>query len=177
MNTDQFATFQKSSVDAALKYSRISVDTAERLMKLQLEASKNAMSDVARNVKSMVDVKEPQQLWSLRAPLAEEGVEKAMSYARALYEVSSTARSQISELVEESWKDIRSGVATRIDLLAQSAPSGAEVAIAAIKTTVATTTAAIDALSSAVKQAAQFTDSGVKIADGATSAKTKAAKT
>ena len=174
MNTEPLAALQKSSVDAALKCARISVDTAERLMKLQLEASKSAMSKVAQNVRSMVEVKDAQQLLGVRAPLAEDGVEKAMSYARGVYEVATDARSQLSRLAEEKWQEIRNGVATRVDLLAQSTPSGAEVAIAAIKTTVATTTAAIDALSDAVKQAVRMTDAGIKIADGATAATAKA---
>ena len=55
-------------------------------------------------------------------------------------------------------------VTESVDLAAKSAPAGSDVAVAAIKSSLAATTAAFDSFTKAAKNMASYTDAGVRAA-------------
>ena len=173
--TEQFAELNQAGVDGALRLSQISLDNAERLIKVNLEASKAAIEDGVKNVKAVSEVKDLQELIALRAKLAEAGVEKALSYGRSVYEVASEAQAELTKLIEESLAAYSKGVANFVDRAAKSAPAGSDVAVTALKSTVAATTAAFDSFTKATKQVASFADASVKAATQATASAAKTA--
>jgi len=173
--TEQFAELNQAGVDGALRLSQISLDNAERLIKVNLEASKAAIEDGVKNVKAVSEVKDLQELIALRAKLAEAGVEKALSYGRSVYEVASEAQAEFTKLVEETLAAYSKGVANFVDRAAKSAPAGSDVAVTALKSTVAATTAAFDTFTKATKQVASFADASVKAATQATASAAKTA--
>ena len=159
---EQFTDFNKSAIDTALQFTRISFDTAERLMNLQLQASKESVDQVGKNLKTISEAKDPQQFFDVRTQLAEGGVERVTSYSRTMYDVASHAQAELSQLFEGRLSEFSQNVATGIDKVVKSAPPGAEVGIAAIKSAVAATTAAVDGFTKAAKQAASFADANVR---------------
>jgi len=67
-------------------------------------------------------------------------------------------------------------VTSNIDKAVKSAPAGTDVAMAAMKSTIAASTAAFDGLTKSAKQVANFTDASVKATvDAATAAMKPAA--
>lgn len=173
MFNDQYPELNKNSVDNALRFATITMESAERLVKLQLEATKQAIEENAKNVKSLSEVKDLQEVMALRAKLAESGVEKALNYSRSVYEVAAEAQAELSKLFEESLSVYTKGLANVIEKTTKSAPAGSELAIAALKSTVAATQAAIDSMTKAAKQAAELASAGVKAAHSATSSAAK----
>lgn len=173
---EQFTEINKAAMDTVVQAAHISFETAERLVNLNLAASKEAFSELTRNLKTFGDVKDPQELIAVRGKLAETGVDRAVSYSRSLYELATQAQSQISALFEERMGELNKTVVAAVDKAVKSAPAGADVAVAAIKSSVAATAAAIDGMTKAAKQVAEFTDAGVKATATATTAAVKAAK-
>lgn len=173
---EQVTEFNKSVLDAALQLGRITMDTTERLVGLQLEASKDGFADASETLKSFAEARDPQGLVSLRNKLTEKGVEKATAFSRSVYDVAAYAQSQISALMESQIAGWNQAVANNVDKVVKSAPAGADVAVAAVKSTVAATTAAIDSVTKTAKQVANFTDASVKATvDAATAAMKPAA--
>jgi phasin family protein len=166
--TEQFSELNQAGVDYALRFSQIALDNAERLVKVQLEASKSAIEDGVKNVKAISEIKDVQELIALRAKLAEASVEKSLAYSRSVYEVASEAQAEVTKLIEESLAAYSKGVANFVDRAAKSAPAGSDVAVTALKSTVAATTAAFDSFTKATKQVASFADASVKAATQAT---------
>ena len=166
--TEQFAELNQASVDYALRFSQIALDNTERLFKVQLESSKSVIEEGVKNVKAVSEVKDIQELVALRAKLAEGSVEKALSFSRSVYEVASEAQAELTKLIEESLAAYSKGVANFVDRAAKSAPAGSDVAVTALKSTVAATTAAFDSFTKATKQVASFADASVKAATQAT---------
>ena len=173
---EQFTEINKATMDAVVQAAHISFETAERLVNLHLAASKEAFSELTKNLKTVGDVKDPQELIAIRGKLAETGVDRLVSYSRSLYELTTQAQSQISALVEERFGELNKSVVAAIDKAVKSAPAGADVAVAAIKSSVAATAAAIDGVTKAAKQVAEFTDVGVKATASAATSAVKAAK-
>ncbi len=173
---EQVTEFNKSAVNAALQLTKIALDTAERFVGLQLEAGKDSFAEVSETLRALTEARDPQQLLDLRAKLTDKGVEKATAYSRSLYDVAAHAQAQVSALLEGQAADWNQSIASNIDKAVKAAPAGADVAIAAVKSTVAATTAAFDGVTKTAKQMASFADASVKATvDAATAAMKPAA--
>ena len=162
--SEQFGDFSKSAVDAALKFASVSFESAERMFALNLEAAKVSLDVTAKGAKSIASVKDVQELNSLRTKSAETGLEFMLGYSKNFYELSTAAQAQYSALAEERFAAVQKSVVEGLDKVAKSAPAGADVAIAAMKSSVAASTAALDSVSKAAKQFTTFTDNAVKAA-------------
>src|SRR5487761_1946631 len=170
---EQVTEFNKSAVNAALQLTKIILDTTERFVGLQLEASKTSFAEASETLRALTESRDPQHLLDLRAKMTEKGVEKATAYSRSLYDVAAHAQAQVSALLEGQAADWNQSVASNIDKAVKAAPAGADVAIAAVKSTVAATTAAFDGVTKTAKQMASFADASVKATVDAASAAMK----
>jgi phasin family protein len=159
-----------ATVDAATRLTRISMDSTERAIAVQLEYAKGALSQASLNAKALAGARDVQELMALRTRIAENALENIMGYSRSLYEVASEAQSELSKLAEERMSSFQKAVTETVDQAAKSAPAGGDLAAAAIKSSLAATTAAFDTFSKAAKHAASFADAGVR---GAGNGKTR----
>jgi phasin family protein len=166
--TEQFAEINKASVDNALRFAQIVVDHTERLINVQLGASKSALEEGVKNAKAVSETKDVHEVVALRAKLAEGGVEKAMSYSRSVYDAAAETQAELTKLVEEALSSFTKGIVSLVDTAAKSAPAGSDATVTALKSTVAATAAAIDSFTKASKQVAEFADASVKAATQAT---------
>ena len=83
-----------------------------------------------------------QEFLALRTRIAENALENMMGYSRSLYEVASEAQGELSKLAEERMSSFQKAVSETVDQAAKSAPAGGDLAAAAIKSSLAATTAA-----------------------------------
>lgn len=162
--TSQFGDFSKTAVDAAMKFARVSIESAERIAALNLEAAKVGLDESAKSVKSLAAVKDVQELNNVRTKATETGLEFFMGYSKNFYELSTAAQSQYASLVEERVASMQKSMADNLDQVAKSAPAGADVAIAALKSSLAASAAAVDSFTKAGKQFSNYTDGAIKAA-------------
>ena len=151
-----------ATVDTAARLTRISMDSTERVLALQLDFAKASLEQAARTARAMAGAKDVQELIAARTRNAEGAVERFVGYSRSLYEISSEAQSQLSKLAEERMSSFQQAVSETVDQAAKSAPAGGDVAVAAIKSSLAATTAAFDSFTKAAKHVASYTDAGVR---------------
>ncbi len=162
--TEQFAEFNRANVTQASKFAAIAMGNAEKLMKLNLTAAKVALEQSIENAQAAATVKDVQELFALRAKLAESGVQTALAYSKNLYELASEAQAEMTAASEESWASYTRGVAHWVDNASKSAPAGSDVAVNAFKSTVAATTAAFDQFQKATKQVVNLADANFRAA-------------
>ena len=153
--------FAAASFEAAARITRISMDSAERTIAIQLEYAKGAVKQATLTAQAYAQVKDVNQLVGLRARIAENALENSMGYSRSLYEVASEAQAEFSRLAEERMSSFQQVVAAGVDQAAKAAPGGSDVAVAAIKSQLAATTAAFDSFTKASRHLASFTDAGI----------------
>lgn len=173
---EQFSAFNEKAFNSVLDFTALSLENTERLLDLQVESAKGSLEESADHVKALVAAKDAQELLALRTKLVEASVERATSYARTVYELAVEAQSKVSQLVEAQMAAFNEGLITAVEAAAKSAPAGADVAIAAVKSSVAATTAAVDTLNRTAKEAAKLTDGAVKAAQQATATAVKSGK-
>ncbi len=155
----------RAAVDAASRLTRISFDSTERAINVQMEYAKGALAQATLTAQAVSQAKDVQELLSLRTRIAENTLENVMGYSRSLYEVMSSASAEYSRLSEERMAKFQQAVTETVEQAARSAPgAGGDVAAAAIKSSLAATTAAFDSYTKAAKHMASFTDAGVKAA-------------
>jgi phasin family protein len=153
-----------ATVEAAAKFTRISMDSAERTLAVQLEYARGAIAQATLNAKAVTQAKDLAELTQLRSRIAENALENLMGYSRSLYEVGAEAQAELSKLAEERMSTFQKAVAETVDQAAKNAPGGGDVAAAALKNTLAATTAAFDSFSKAAKHVSSFTDATVRAA-------------
>ena len=152
--TEQFAELNQANVSNAIKLASLSIENAAKL----------AIAQAVEGAQAAASAKDVQELLALRAKLAEVGVQSATGYSRTLYELSSEAQAGFSALAEESWASYTKGVAAWVEKASQAAPAGSDVAVNALKSTFAASTAAFDQFQKATKQVVDLADASVRAA-------------
>ena len=162
--TKPLSDLGRAAVDSAARATRISMDSAERAFAVQLEYAKGAVKQATLTVRAVSQAKDVQELMSLRTRIAENTVENLMGYSRSLYEVASEAQGEFARLAEERMARFQQAVSETVDQAARSAPAGSDVAVTAIKSQLAATTAAFDTFTKAARNLASYTDAGINAA-------------
>ena len=160
--TTAMSQISRSTVDAATRLTRISLDSAERTLAIQLEYAKGAIAQATINAHAFSQVKDVEQFLTIRNRVAENAVENMIGFSRSLYEVASEAQGELSKLAEERLSKYQSAMIDVVDQASRSVPGTSDVAMTAMKSTMAATTAAFDSLNKAARQVASYADAGVK---------------
>jgi len=161
---EYFADFNKSSVDQATRLANVAFTGFEQLVNLNLSAAKSSFDTGTKNFKALSEITDVQDLVAFRTKVTESGVETALSYSRDAYEIVSGTGSEVSKLVEAGFSTMNKNLAAVVDKAVKSAPAGSDVAVTALKSTMAATTAAFDSLTKATRQVVDFTDASVRAA-------------
>ena len=173
---EDFAALGKGGLETALKFAQISMDSAERMMKLQLEAARTSFEENSKTAKALTEAKDPQQLMSLRTKLAEQSVEKMLSYSKSVYEVASATQAEVARLMEQAMTSNSKEVIEAIEKVMKAAPGGAsDAVVGAFKTAMSATQSAMENMTKAANQVTQMADSSIRAATQATSEAAKAA--
>ena len=90
--TEQFAEINKAGYDNAVKLASLSLEKAERLTKLNLQAAKVALEQGVYCANAVAGIKDVQELVAVRAKLTEAGVQNALGYSRGVYQIASEAQ-------------------------------------------------------------------------------------
>jgi phasin family protein len=161
VNANPLSELGRATLDTAARLTRISMDNTERVISLQLQYAKGTLEQATATARAASGAKNVQELLKVRTRSAENAVEWLMNYSRSVYEVASETQSELSRLAEDRMTSFQQAVSETVDQAAKSAPAGSDVTVAAIKSSLAATTAAFDSFSKAAKNVASFSDAGV----------------
>jgi len=161
---EQFAELNKAGIQNVLRLANLSLENAEKIAKLSVEHARHALEEGIKSAEAMGSMKDLQDLMALRAKMAESGVQQAVSYSRDLYDVAAKTQAQLAALVEQTMAQYNRGMAAWVEKASEGAPAGSDVAVTALKSTMAATSAAFDQLTKATKQAVSFADASMRAA-------------
>src|SRR5512132_3046023 len=85
--TNPISDITSATVEAATRFTKISMDSAERTMAVQLEYARGAITQATLNAKALSQAKDLNELAQLRSRIAENALENMVGYSRSLYEV------------------------------------------------------------------------------------------
>jgi len=160
---EQLAAWQKAALESTLTFAQASLAGAEQLLKLNLDAARSALEQAGKNTRELLSITDPQELVELRSKIAQTNMQQTATYAQSIYEIVSHTQALLTKLGEEQHTRLTQQAATGAEQLTKGAP-GAEVASAAVKSTLAATNAMMDNLNRATKQFADLSEASIKAA-------------
>lgn len=155
---EQFAAAQKRNVDTLLAISQKAFEGVEKVVTLNLQATKSALADAGD---ALVSAKDPQALFTAPADLMQPVAEKAAAYGRDLYEITAQANAEFSRYAEESVAAARKQMLAFIDNAVKNAPAGSENVVNLFKTSVIAANEAFDGAQRLAKQASESVEANV----------------
>ena len=153
MTTEQMMAAHKSNVEILFGLTGKAFEGIEKLVELNLQVAKAAMSEVADTTKAALSVKDAQELMALQAGLLQPVAEKAAAYSRHLYDIAASTGAEVNKAAEASTADAQKKFMSMVDTAVKNAPAGSENVVALVKSAVAAANNAFDGVQKATKQA------------------------
>jgi len=177
LTVEQVLASQKANVETLLGLTSKAFEGVEKIVELNLSASKAALAETGDTAKAMLSVKDAQELLALQSGLLQPLAEKTAAYSRHLYEIATGASSEFTKAFESQAAEAQQQFAGLVESAAKNAPAGSETAVAALKSSVAAATNALESVQKAVKQATEVAEANFNaVAATATTAKPAAKK-
>jgi phasin family protein len=174
MTVDQILAAQKANVETLFGLTNKAFAGVEKLMELNIHASKAALSEASDSAKAVLSVKDAQELLALQAGLFQPLAEKTAAYSRHLYDIASSTGAEFGAAMEAQTAEGQKKFMSLIDGVSKNAPAGSESAVAMMKSAVSAANNAFDSVQKAVKQASDMAEQNFN--NVAATAKTAAKK-
>lgn len=159
LTVEQVLASHKANVETLLGLTSKAFEGVEKIVELNLTASKAALAETGEHAKAMLSVKDAQELLALQSGLLQPLAEKTAAYSRHLYEIASGSSAELSKSFEGQAADAQKKFMGLVDTAAKNAPAGSESAVAVMKSAVAAATNALESVQKAVKQATEVAES------------------
>jgi phasin family protein len=158
LTAEQMLAAQKANVETLFGLTTKAFEGVEKLVELNITASRAALAEAAETAQSVLNVKDAQELLALQAGLFQPLAEKTAAYSRHLYDITSSAGAEFSKNLETQVADAQRKFLAVVDNAAKNAPAGSETAVAVFKSAVAAGNNALESVQKAVKQAADVAE-------------------
>jgi phasin family protein len=175
LTVEQVIASHKANIETLFGLTNKAFEGVEKIVELNLTASKAALTEVAGHSQSLLSVKDAQELLALQSGLLQPLAEKTAAYSRHLYDIASGASAELTKTVEGQAADAQKKFAGLVDSAAKNAPAGSEAAVAILKSTVAAANNALESVQKAVKQATDVAEANFNAVAATASNATKAA--
>ncbi|MDO9197881.1 phasin family protein [Rhodoferax sp.] len=153
LTVEQVMASQKASIETLLGLTSKAFEGVEKIVELNLTASKAALAESAEHAKAMLSVKDAQELMALQSGLLQPLAEKTAAYSRHLYDITTGSTTEFSKAFEGQAAEAQKKFMGLVDNAAKNAPAGSETAVAVMKSAVAAANNALESVQKAVKQA------------------------
>lgn len=165
---EQFAQANKANVETLLTIANTAFASAERFAALNLNTARTLLEDSVNTAKTLMGAKDLQELVGLQASLAQPAIEKAIAYAKSVYEIASQTQEEFAKIFDSQYAEVNRNVAEALDKAAKNAPAGSDVAVAAVKSALAAANSAYETMNKAARQVAEMAEANVAAATSAT---------
>lgn len=161
ITADQITANTKTNFDTAKSLSTKTFAGFEKLIDLNLAATKALISESFGNVQSLLAAKDVQQVLAMQTGLVAPAAEKLAAYGRHVYGIAVETSAEYTKAFEGKAAEGQKAFNQVIDNVAKNAPAGSESAMAVLRSALASSQSAIESAQSAAKQALAMAESNV----------------
>ena len=158
LTTEQVLASQKTNVETLLGLTSKAFEGVEKMVELNLAASKAALTETSEKAKALLSVKDAHELLALHSSLFQPLAEKTAAYSRHLYDIATGSASDFSKAFEDQAAQAQEKFMGLVDNAAKYAPAGSETAVAVMKSAVAAASNALESMQKAVQQATDMAE-------------------
>ena len=156
MNTyspEQLTATNKASVQALTSMSTDMFAGFEKMVELNLAASKAMMIESFGNMQTVMAAKDPSEFLALQTGSLQSMAEKSTAYGNHLAAIVAESGAELGKAFEGKFAETQKGIADLVENIAKNAPAGSEATIALLKSTVSASQNAIDSAQKSAKTA------------------------
>lgn len=165
---DDIFAAQRATINALVTVGNTALLSAERMAALNLHAVREVMVDFAHGTQRMLEMQTAQDAAGLQRQLAKPQVEKGVLYSRSLAEISAAAQEDAVQLIEAQYTGFMTSMTELANQIAKATPMGSEVAVAAIRSTMRSTSEAFERFNEAVERLTTVAEESVSTMGNAT---------
>ena len=158
LTADQILAAQKANLETLFGLTTKAFEGVEKLVELNVTASKAALTEAASTAQAALSVKDAQELLTLQASLFQPLAEKTAAYSRHLYDIAQGTGAEFSKAFEAKAAEAQQAFVGLVDSASKNAPAGSETAVAVMKSAVAAANNAFESVQKAVKQASDVAE-------------------
>ena len=158
LTPEQLVASQKANMETLYGLTAKAFEGMEKLVELNLQATKAALAESANHAQAVLSVKDAQELLALQAGLFQPLAEKTAAYSRHLYDIASGTGAEFGKAFEAQATDAQKAFTNLVDSAAKNAPAGSETAVAVMKSAVSAANNAFESVQKAVKQASDVAE-------------------
>lgn len=158
LTAEQMIAAQKAQIETLFGLTTKAFEGVEKLVDLNVTATKLALQEAAETTQSFLNVKDAQELLALQAALFQPLAEKTAAYSRHLYDITASTGAEFGKTAEGQFAEVQKKFLAVVDNAAKNAPAGSETAVAVFKSAVAAGNNALESVQKAVKQAADVAE-------------------
>jgi phasin family protein len=147
---EQIIAANKANMDAFEGVFKKAFAGAEKLVELNMAASKAAMSESFSHAKASLSVKTPQEFMTLQ-PMAE----KSTAYFQHVQNIATEGSADLTQQVEAKMAEAQKAFGASVDQLVKNAPAGSEAAVAAFQNALSTSQKAVESAQASIKKATE----------------------
>ena len=159
LTAEQLMAAHKANIETLFGLTQKAFEGVEKLVELNVQATKAALAESANNAQAVMGVKDAQELLALQASMVQPLAEKTAAYSRHLYDIAQSAGAELSKSMEGQTAEAQKKFADLIDTATQNAPAGSETAVTMMKSAMTAANTAFESVQKAVKQAGDMAES------------------
>jgi phasin family protein len=158
LTAEQVMASQKATMETLFGLTNKAFEGVEKLVELNVQASKAALAETANQTQALMNVKDAQELLAMQAGLMQPLAEKSAAYSRHLYDIATGTSAEFSKALEGQATEAQAKFMGLVDGASKNAPAGSETAMAVMKSAVAAANNAFESVQKAVKQATDMAE-------------------
>ncbi len=162
---EQYTATNQANFQALETFASQAFAGVEKLVELNMQASKAMLNESFNHVQAVLAAKDPQELLSLHANLLKPLADKSAAYAQHVQSIISESGADLAKVVEAKTAQAQQSFAGVVETLAKNAPAGTETAVAAFKNALTAGQDAVDSAQSSAKKAAATVQSNFAAAN------------
>jgi phasin family protein len=170
---EKLVATSKVALQAAQVLATKAQASAEKLVELNMTASKAALSESFEYAQSALTAKDPQAFAAMTTDMVKPLAEKSAAYAQEFQKIVSGAGEEFTKAAQANLADVQKGFTTLMESATKNAPAGSESAVAffnqamaagqnAFKTAQTTAQQAVDAAQASFTAASKQASDAVK---------------
>ena len=162
LTPEQITAAHKANLETLFGLTSKAFEGVEKIVELNLAASRAAISEAANHSQALLNVKDAQELLALQSSFFQPLAEKTAAYNRHLYNIAANTSTEVSKAFESKTNEFQQSFNNLVESTAKNAPAGSETAVAVMKSAVSAANNAFESVQKAVKQASDLAEANLK---------------
>ena len=161
---EQIMAANKANMEAFEAAFKKAFAGAEKLVELNMAASKAVMSESFSHAKASMSVKTPQEFMTLQTGFVQPLAEKSTAYFQHVQSIATEGSADMTKQIEAKMAEAQKAFGASVDQLVKSAPAGSEAAVAAFQNALSNSQKAVESAQASIKKATEAAQSNFAVA-------------